>query len=393
MTRRTAISARRTLRLASAFCLIAFVGIRAAAGSVGPAVVAKADFRLWPERVNTVPGFDRASRAAILEYGLALRQMGKLSDDEMLSAFRIKSVDRASVEKWLNQERRLVLLNYRRAARKCAASDWSCVGEVRSSAELLQKAAEVHRTMPQGYLAWRDNFDGFARAYVGEQLRLAALFPRISSEIERFNDNELNGDKLADRQFFLTFDDGPTAQGGLTEKTLAMLRKEKRTGVFFVLGARFQERLEKSSKQTMNALYRGQCVGSHGWKHKSHAKWDQWQASIERTRDLLKQTLAPDMVAPLFRPPYGQRRADSGPFFRTQSLRVALWDIDSQDWNRHVSAADVINRMITLMLIKRHGVLLFHDVHPKARVAVPAIIKTFGNSVDWGDCHHLAAMP
>ena len=93
------------------------------------------------------------------------------------------------------------------------------------------------------------------------------------------------------------------------------------------------------------------------------------------------------------RRPAGARRGGGRRVFRTRWLRVGLWDIASQGWNRHVSAADVINRMITLMLIKRHGVLLFHDVHPKARVAVPAIIKTFGNSVDWGDCHHLAAMP
>ena len=384
---------RRALRFASAFCLLALLGIRAAAGSAGPAVVAKADFRQWPERVGTVPGFDRASRAAILEYSLALQQMGKLSDDDMLSAFKIKSVNRASVDKWLDKERVLSLLNYQRAAKQCGTSDWTCVGEVHSYDELLQKAGKVHGTMPQGYTAWRDNFEGFARAYVGEQLRLAALFPNVTSEIGLFNDSELNGDKLADRQFFLTFDDGPTATGGLTEKTLAMLRKEKLDGVFFVLGTRFQERTDKSSKQAMNALYSGQCVGTHGWEHKSHAKWDLWQESIERTQNLLKTTLAPDMVAPLFRPPYGQRKADSGAFFQSHSSRVALWDIDSQDWNHHVSADDVINRIITLMLIKRHGVLLFHDVHPKAWVAVPVITKTFGNSVNWGDCHRLAATP
>jgi hypothetical protein len=43
--------------------------------------------------------------------------------------------------------------------------------------------------------------------------------------------------------------------------------------------------------------------------------------------------------------------------------------------------------MATLMLIKRHGVLLFHDVHPKAKVALPVIFGKLGAAVEWRDCH------
>jgi hypothetical protein len=45
--------------------------------------------------------------------------------------------------------------------------------------------------------------------------------------------------------------------------------------------------------------------------------------------------------------------------------------------------------MLTLMLIKRHGVLLFHDVHPKAKSALPIIFNELGNAVEWRDCHKL----
>jgi len=386
------ISLRYVLQFAAALCLASSVSVHTAAGSVGPAVVAKADYHLWPGRLDTAGGFDRASRAAILEYSLALQEMGELSDADMLAAFHIRSVDRASVKKWLGKERKLLLLNYRLASEDCADGDWTCTGNVPAFEDLLQKARKTSLGMPRNLVAWRDNFDGFARTYVAEQLRLAALFPKVSSEIELFGDDELNGDALDDRKFFLTFDDGPTAVGGLTESTLGMLRDSNKSAVFFVLGTRLQDRLDKSSAAALVALYKNQCVGSHGWKHKSHAKWDKWQESIKRTEVLLKTTLPPDVVVPLFRPPYGQRRDDSGVFFRAQSLRVALWNLDSQDWNHHVDADDVVNRMIELMLIKRHGVLLFHDVHPKARVALPAIFKALGNAVEWEDCHSLAAM-
>jgi hypothetical protein len=39
----------------------------------------------------------------------------------------------------------------------------------------------------------------------------------------------------------------------------------------------------------------------------------------------------PENYVPLFRPPYGQRRADAQGFFKAQGVQVALWDIDAQD--------------------------------------------------------------
>lgn len=374
----------------AAFCFVSVLSMQAVADSAGPAVVAKADHRLWQGAVNTPDGFDLASRASILAYALALQDMQKLSDAEMLASFAIKNINRASVEKWLGRELGLSLLNYRRASKSCVAGDWTCVGNVATAEDLLKKAAEAIPKMPQNLLPWRDNFNGFSRAYLAEQLRLAALFPKISSEIDLFNDNEWNGDSLPDRQFFLTFDDGPTDRNGTSDETLGMLDARKKSAVFFVLGGEFQARLNKTDAAAMGALYKNQCVASHGWEHKSHAKWDQWQDSIKRTQALLKDTLSNANVLPLFRPPYGQRKADSGTFFQSQSLHVALWNLDSQDWNSQVDVGDIVNRMITLMLIKRHGVLLFHDVHPKAKAALPIIFEEFDKAIEWGDCHQLA---
>lgn len=371
------------------FCFTLLLSNAVEAEYVGPAVVAKADHHLWVEAINTTDGFDRASRASILVYVLALKEMQKLSDAEMLSLFKIKSINRTSVEKWLVKEFGLSLHNYQRASKTCVANDWTCVGSVTTVEDLLKYAAESTPKIPPNLQAWRDNLNGFSHAYAAEQLRLAALFPKTSSEIALFNNNEWNGDSLPDRQFFLTFDDGPTGTHSVSDETLSMLETKKKSAVFFVLGENFQSRLNKTDSSALTALYKNQCVGSHGWEHKSHAKWDQWQDSIQRTQALLNKTLPKSNVVSLFRPPYGQRTEDSGSFFQLQSLQVALWNLDSQDWNSHVDVNDITNRMITLMLIKRHGVLLFHDVHPKAKVAVPLIIEEFNTAVEWGDCHQL----
>src|SRR5574344_639130 len=140
-----------------------------------------------------------------------------------------------------------------------------------------------------------------------------------------------------------------------------------------MLGSRLSEQRQQQGTETLQRHYQGQCLASHGWEHQSHASWPQWQESVLRTRRLLAETFRPDQLIPLFRPPYGQRAADSSPFFAKQGITLTLWGLDSQDWNTHLSDEEVLNRIRTLMVIKRHGILLFHDVHPKAARVLPAL--------------------
>lgn len=364
-------------------------GFSTHAGAAGPVQVAKADPHLWPEAINTPASFDKASRASILTYTLALHDMQKLSDADMRAAFKIKSVNRASVDKWLAQELKNTFVNYQHASETCAATDMTCLGGAESPQELLDKAVVWNSNLPQQLRAWHDKLDGFAHVYIAEQLRLAALFPKISSEIDRFNDLEWTGDNLPDRQFFLSFDDGPSAANGNSDDTLAMLKQQHKSAVFFILGENLKKRIDRTKAASVAELYQGQCVSSHGWEHQSHVKWEQWQDSVKKTHSLLNNTFGEGHVMPLFRPPYGQRKADSGAFFQAQGLHVALWNMDSQDWNNHVTPDDIRNRMITLMLIKRHGVMLFHDIHPKAKKALPVLFEELGDAIAWGDCMQL----
>ncbi len=379
----------RCLSVLALSAAVLFMNNAAAATSAGPAVVAKADRLLWHEPINSQQGFDKASRAALLVYVIAIQDMQKWSDSTMLANFKIKSINRASVDKWINHELALSLRNYQKAATDCVREDWTCLDAVANVMDLLIEAEATQEKIPAALKAWQANLADFSRAYLSEQLRLAALFPKVSSEIDRFNDNEWTGDALADRQFFLSFDDGPSAVNGNTDEVLAMLAANQKNAVFFVLGENFQNRLQKTNALTLAGIYQQQCVASHGWEHQSHAKWHSWQDSIKRSQVLLNSVLTKDNLLPLFRPPYGQRKADSGAFFQSLALQVALWNLDSQDWNTQVNADDIVNRMLTLMLIKRHGVLLFHDVHPKAKVALPKLFHQLGEAVSWEDCHLL----
>lgn len=363
--------------------------------AAGPSTVAKMDSQFWQTPINTPDNFDNASRASILVYSLILQNMRQLPDDSVKDIIKTKTFNRTSLNKWLDKEIKLSASNYQHAIQNCTNTDWTCIGSFGSTTDLLKKAEATFNKMPLSLIKWHDDFKNFSYFYVVEQMRLAALFPTISSEIDLFNKNEWNGDELEDKQFLLTFDDGPTKTQNNTDNLINVLSANNKNAVFFILGNNLQNRLSQTNIESIKILYTNQCVAIHGWEHKSHAKWDDWEKSIERTQNLLTTIFPAENITnqktfiPLFRPPYGQRKADSISFFQKQGLQVALWNLDSQDWNNQISSKEIANRTLALMLIKRHGVLLFHDVHPKAEQALPTIFSQLGNVVEWRDCHHL----
>ncbi len=306
---------------------------------------------------------------------------GTLRDRLKLKQFDKDAIDRARKIYW-----RRLTANYTFASVHCVRDEPFCLGAL-DEAAFRKAAAAFTRAPDDRYAAWFAASQRFHRTYLDELLRLASLFPRISSEVATYSSSELSGGELADRHFLLTFDDGPTPTGGNTDKLLNTLRKQHLNATFFVLGEPLQTRLQQDAPGELSRTYQGMCVGSHGWQHKSHSAWPQWQDSVTRSIGLVKNSL-PSSYVPLFRPPYGQRRADSGAFFDARGLHVALWNIDSQDWNSKVDADQVKQRVLTLMLLWRRGVILFHDIHEKAQTVVPWLVEqTNGTDLQWVDCH------
>jgi peptidoglycan/xylan/chitin deacetylase (PgdA/CDA1 family) len=349
--------------------------------AAGPDSVAKADRALWPDRLDSSKGFDRASRAEILVFADALNTLAHNGD--LKAELHIKSVDSASVAKVSDRLSATLLANYREASAACDGNEPFC-DKLSSSADLARAGAALDAKLPAQYQPWLVNSRAFHRLYAAELLRLAALFPKVSSEIDVFSPQEKTGFELAERHFLLTFDDGPTAKGGSSDVLLDTLKQQQIHAMFYMLGDHLKPRSEADS--ALRQRYDGQCVALHGWEHQSHQKWVDWQNSVLNTQKLAQQVFG-DTYRPYFRPPYGQRRADSGAFFAENQLQVALWNIDSQDWNAKVSDMDAAQRVMSLMLLWRRGVILFHDIHPKAQRAVPWLTKSLaGSGVTWDRC-------
>ena len=365
--------------------LLLFLSVAPWAQASGPAVFATIDRATWPQPLDGPGRFDTASRAEILMFGKVLLDSEVLDEVQLSERLGTRQIDAASVERVRQRFWKRLLDNYRLASGGCEGQPFCfSVGDV---GELRQRLASFTVDTTSPYFRWSLASRRFHDAYLNEQLRLAALFPHISSEIQSFDDSERNGDELADRQFLLSFDDGPTAPAGNTDKLIALLHEQHLHAMFFVLGNNLQARLGRTSAQDLQHLYDGQCVALHGWEHRSHATWDEWWDSVSRTAALVKGTL-PDDYQPLFRPPYGQRRSDARAELGLLGIRVSLWNIDSQDWSRAMSAEQAEQRVQTLMLLWRRGIILFHDIHIKAQGAVPELVK--GNRADgvqWLDCH------
>jgi len=277
---------------------------------------------------------------------------------------------------------------YQQAQRSCEQDASFCYA-VTSMAELRTQAATFAADVGAFYTGWVEPSHRFHVRYLDEQLRKAALMPQTSSEVERLSPAERNGDELNDRLFLLTFVGGPGPVGGSTDTLADYLRGQKLEGTFFVLGNRLQQRREGTSLDALRTLYDGQCVGIQGWEYRSHAQWNGWQDSLRRSQGRVQADL-PEQYVPLFRPPYGQRWADGDAFMASQQLRVSLWDIDAQD-DGALDAQTSAQRVLTLMLLWRKGVIQFHDALPKAQPAVQWLLEhTAQSGIGWQGCKEYA---
>jgi len=339
----------------------------------GPEKIATFDRMLWPYPIHSKNSFDDASRHEIISY---IRQINSinLSDTSSIQEFTsIKNINSASVTKWQSFTQNNLLKNFKQAQKSCSDKKDLCQN-VNTWQELSTLSTQYK---PKQFLVpWYNASQTFFSYYLYEQVRLAALFPRITSEIHTLDEREIQGFEYADGQFLLTFDDGP--KYSQTPLVTDQLRKLNINGIFFVLGENLEGALKAHGVNDLKQLYDGMCVGSHGYVHTPHPKLENWSELYDKTRSLIteNQLQGTQKKYLWFRPPYGQRQQALVDRLGNLGDRVMLWNIDSQDWNQKLTTKQVKDRTITLMLLHRKGIILFHDVHPKA-VEVIKDLDTF----------------
>ncbi|WP_455807346.1 polysaccharide deacetylase family protein [Pseudomonas fluorescens] len=350
-----------------------------------PGDVATLDRSTWPEQLSNPTLFDVASRAEILMFARGL--LGTESMDEAALAQRLglRTINIDAVNSLRQRLWQRLLANYNYAQQSCD-QDASFCFLVEDLPTLREQAAKFVVSDDSYYTKWAEPSRIFHLQYLDELMRKAALSPQTSSEIDRFGDYERNGDEMHDRLFLLTFDSAANLQPDNTDWLTEYLRKSNLSGTFFVLGKDIQARLADRSVSSLQAGFSKQCVGVQGWEFRSHSHWQDWQDSVRRSADLVKSKL-PENYVPLFRPPEGQRRSDGQGFFNTQGLQVALWDIDAQDGAGKLKGAASAQRVLTLMLLWRHGVINFNMKQDAVKTSLPWLItQTAQSGIGWEDC-------
>mgnify|MGYP001564438927 FL=1 len=350
-----------------------------------PGDVATLDRSTWPEQLSSPTLFDVASRAEILMFARGLLGTEALDETALAQRLGLRTVNIDAVNSLRQRLWQRLLANYNYAQQSCD-QDASFCFLVEDLPTLREQAAKFVVSDDSYYTKWAEPSRIFHVQYLDELMRKAALFPQTSSEVDRFGDYERNGDEMHDRLFLVTFDSAANLQPDNTDWLTGYLRKANLSGTFFVLGKDIQARLSDRSVSSLQAEFSRQCVGVQGWEFRSHSHWQDWQDSVRRSADLVKNKL-PENYVPLFRPPDGQRRSDAQSFFNTQGLQVALWDIDAQDGAGKLKGAPSAQRVLTLMLLWRHGVINFNMKQDAVKTSLPWLItQTAQSGIGWEDC-------
>lgn len=333
--------------------------------AAGPVKVATMDRQLWPENIQSPEAFDRGSLAEIMRFASIMANIDFGSVTKVQAFTGLKTVNMDSLQHWQERTQIRLLHAYQQASHSKRILSW---------AALLETA---NARLPEYSQKWFAASGAFYSNYLYEQVRLAALFPRISSEIDIFSANELTGNHYHDGEFLLTYDDGPHPTR--THTLISNLNSKGIKASFFVMGSKLNQHKQQGWYQT-------QCLGSHGWQHKSHTKLAWAKDSITQTEAAIQALQATDQPIP-FRPPYGARSKDVARYLAQRNIPVYLWNIDSQDWNTKLSLKQVTDRVVTLMLLWRKGIILFHDIHNKANDALDELDYLVKNSgKQWRSC-------
>ena len=178
----------------------------------------------------------------------------------------------------------------------------------------------------------------------------------------------------------LTFDDGPSSK--FTPKLLEVLRANQAPATFFVVG----NRLKKNSQIAQQAYLDGHLVANHSWSHPNFNLLTPARINKEmkKTSELIEKTTGEKPV--LMRPPYGINPKKVQVQARKNSMTIALWEIDTEDWRTGRSAKGITNTALKHLRKNKLNVILLHDGVRNSGKTIKAVPKIISGARDRGYC-------
>ncbi len=178
---------------------------------------------------------------------------------------------------------------------------------------------------------------------------------------------------LKDHEVVLTFDDGPIPP--YTNSILDTLAANCVKATYFLVGE-----MAHARPYLVRRIYNeGHTIGTHT-QHHPLAIQHMAMARVEREVDggiasvdyALGNAKA---LAPFFRIPGLGRTNAIEHFLESRGLITWSADIDTNDWWRGTTPAQLIQRTMRRLNAKGRGILLMHDIHPATALALPMLLK------------------
>jgi peptidoglycan/xylan/chitin deacetylase (PgdA/CDA1 family) len=169
----------------------------------------------------------------------------------------------------------------------------------------------------------------------------------------------------------LTFDDGPNPP--YTGRVLDVLERYGVPATFFCVGLHASAHTEELARMAEA----GHGLGNHTWSHPflPDLSVREFEVQLERTFDAIEDG-AGVRPAPLFRPPYGSRKAELLTWLgRAGGPTTVLWDVDTADWSMPGPAA-ITDAVLTQ--VRPGSIVLMHDGggdRSQTAEALPAVVE------------------
>jgi peptidoglycan/xylan/chitin deacetylase (PgdA/CDA1 family) len=173
------------------------------------------------------------------------------------------------------------------------------------------------------------------------------------------------------RRIALTFDDGPDADW--TERTLALLDRDKVSASFFLVG----ERAVRAPGTVKRIAAAGHEIGSHGWSHRSL-----WLCGPRRTENEIgraHRVLSDAVGGPIrhFRPPWGMVNVAMFRALRRHDQRCVFWSIQPEGLRATPPARQVehvVRRAHPGAIVDLHDAEGVRDAPERLLAALPRMI-------------------
>jgi peptidoglycan/xylan/chitin deacetylase (PgdA/CDA1 family) len=178
---------------------------------------------------------------------------------------------------------------------------------------------------------------------------------------------------LADHEVVLTFDDGPLPP--YSERVLDTLSAQCVKATYFLVG-----QMARAYPWVVRRIYNeGHTIGTHSLDHPlvfQNLPLERVEREVDGGIDLVDKALGdPKALSPYFRIPGFGRSAVAEKFLAAHDLVTWSTDVVADDWFRHISAQQIVQRAMRRLEQKGRGILLLHDIHPATAMALPMLLK------------------